>query len=47
MRFKDTDPTFRSCYSNTTLLKMNDWSVGHKNNSMVDGMFITVFENGQ
>ena len=31
MRFKDTDPKFRSCYSNTTLLKMNDWSVCHKN----------------
>jgi hypothetical protein len=29
--FSNTDPTFRSCYSNTTLLKMYDWSVGHTN----------------
>jgi hypothetical protein len=26
-----TDKAFRSCYSNITLLKFYDWSVGHKN----------------
>ena len=31
MWFRNTDPTFRSSYCNTTLLKMYDWSVGHNN----------------
>jgi hypothetical protein len=25
-----SDPAFRSCYSNITLLKFYDWSVGHQ-----------------
>lgn len=38
-----TDPAFRSCHSNITLLKFHDWLVGHKNKNDKNPCFFHYF----